>query len=65
MDDCVCPIYHQVTGGCLDFSGQGGIRLPETETCIGIDWGVKKTATTTSDAHDLPHIEPGKKAAGR
>lgn len=29
---------------------------------IGIDWGVKETATTTSDAHDLPHAEHGKRA---
>ena len=31
---------------------------------IGVDWGVKETATTTSDAHDLPHAEHGRKAAG-
>ncbi|MCX4780618.1 RNA-guided endonuclease InsQ/TnpB family protein [Streptomyces sp. NBC_01264] len=37
--------------------------LPETGAVIGIDWGVKETATTTSDAHDLPHAEYGKKAA--
>ncbi|MFF8372479.1 RNA-guided endonuclease InsQ/TnpB family protein, partial [Streptomyces lydicus] len=30
---------------------------------IGIDWGVRETATTTSDAHDLPHAEHGKTAA--
>jgi len=30
-------------------------RLPETGHVLGIDWGVKETATTTSDAHDLPH----------
>jgi putative transposase len=29
--------------------------LPETGDAIGIDWGVKDIATTTSDAHDLPH----------
>ncbi|CAM5688399.1 Transposase OS=Streptomyces chartreusis OX=1969 GN=CP983_42460 PE=3 SV=1 [Streptomyces chartreusis] len=28
--------------------------LPETGRVIGIDWGVKETATTTSDGHDLP-----------
>ncbi|MEV7774601.1 transposase [Kitasatospora sp. NPDC086791] len=27
-----------------------------------IDWGVRETATTTSDAHDLPHPEHGRKA---
>ncbi|MGW6743972.1 RNA-guided endonuclease InsQ/TnpB family protein [Streptomyces sp. NPDC055025] len=37
--------------------------LPATGAVIGIDWGVKETATTTSDDHDLPHPEHGKKAA--
>ncbi|MFF2790468.1 RNA-guided endonuclease InsQ/TnpB family protein [Streptomyces sp. NPDC058049] len=37
--------------------------LAETGAVIGIDWGVKETATTTSDPHDLPHSEHGKKAA--
>lgn len=37
--------------------------LPATGAVIGIDWGVKETATTTSDAHDLPHAEHGKKSA--
>jgi putative transposase len=36
--------------------------LPETGRVLGVDWGVKQTATTTSDAHDLPHAEHGKKA---
>ncbi|MGW1623955.1 RNA-guided endonuclease InsQ/TnpB family protein [Streptomyces sp. NPDC002172] len=36
--------------------------LPETGRVIGVDWGVKETATTTSDAHDLPHAQHGKKA---
>ncbi|HTR91483.1 MAG TPA: transposase [Trebonia sp.] len=35
---------------------------PETGNVIGIDWGVKETATTTSEAHDLPHPEFGRKA---
>ncbi|MFF2195917.1 RNA-guided endonuclease InsQ/TnpB family protein [Streptomyces sp. NPDC058157] len=39
--------------------------LPSTGRVIGIDWGVKEIATTTSDAHDLPHGEHGKKAAQR
>ncbi len=39
--------------------------LPATGRCIGIDWGVKQTATTTSDDHDLPHAEHGNKAAAR
>ncbi|MFD7319992.1 RNA-guided endonuclease InsQ/TnpB family protein [Streptomyces sp. NPDC059875] len=37
-------------------------HLPETGRALGVDWGVKETATTTSDAHDLPHAEHGKKA---
>lgn len=36
--------------------------LPDTGRTLGVDWGVKETATTTSDAHDLPHAEQGKKA---
>ncbi|MDQ0601496.1 transposase [Streptomyces canus] len=36
--------------------------LPETGRVLGVDWGVKETATTTSDAHDLPHAGHGKKA---
>jgi putative transposase len=39
--------------------------LPETGWVIGIDWGVKETATTTSDDYDLPHHEHGHKAAQR
>ncbi len=39
--------------------------LPETGRVIGIDWGVKETATTTGDAYDLPHPEHGRKAASR
>lgn len=37
--------------------------LPATGRVIGVDWGVKETATTTSDAHDLPHAQHGKNAA--
>ncbi|MEU1190663.1 transposase [Streptomyces sp. NPDC005859] len=36
--------------------------LPATGRVIGIDWGVRETATTTSDAFDLPHAEHGRKA---
>ncbi|MGW4817417.1 RNA-guided endonuclease InsQ/TnpB family protein [Streptomyces sp. NPDC004227] len=36
--------------------------LPSTGAVIGIDWGVRETATTTSYAHDLPHAQHGKKA---
>lgn len=39
--------------------------LPVTGSVIGIDWGVKETATTTSDAHDLAHAQHGNKAAAR
>ncbi|MCP3759824.1 transposase [Streptomyces sp. TBY4] len=39
--------------------------LPETGRVIGIDWGVRETATTTSDDHDLPHAQHGKNAAVR
>jgi len=37
--------------------------LPATGRAIGIDWGVNEIATTTSDNHDLPHPNYGKKAA--
>ncbi|WP_284581871.1 transposase [Streptomyces sp. 2P-4] len=39
--------------------------LPETGRVIGVDWGVEETATTTSDAHDLPHAQHGRTAAAR
>ncbi|WP_264372875.1 RNA-guided endonuclease InsQ/TnpB family protein [Nonomuraea phyllanthi] len=39
--------------------------LPAAGRMIGIDWGVRETATTTSDAHDLPHAEYGRKAQAR
>ncbi|WP_431947196.1 RNA-guided endonuclease InsQ/TnpB family protein [Actinacidiphila sp. bgisy167] len=39
--------------------------LPETGRVLGVDWGVKETATTTSDAHDLPHAQHGRTAAQR
>ncbi|MEU7489309.1 transposase [Streptomyces sp. NPDC042319] len=39
--------------------------LPRTGAAIGVDWGVKEIATTSSDAHDLPHPEYGKSAAGK
>ena len=40
-------------------------RLPATGRVIGIDWGVKETATTTSDDHDLLHPQHGRTAAQR
>jgi putative transposase len=39
--------------------------LPPTGQVLGIDWGVKETATTSSDTHDLPHAEHGKRSAQR
>jgi len=39
--------------------------LPATGAVIGVDWGVREIATTTSDTHDLPHPEHGKKAADK
>ncbi|MEU5344292.1 transposase [Streptomyces sp. NPDC020766] len=35
--------------------------LPETGHTLGVDWGVRETVTTTSDAHDLPHAGHGRK----
>jgi putative transposase len=39
--------------------------LPETGRVLGVDWGVTETATTTSDAHDLPHAGHGRKATAK
>ncbi|MBW1602775.1 transposase [Streptomyces sp. JJ66] len=39
--------------------------LPSTGRVLGVDWGVKEIATTTSDAHDLPHPQYGKNVARR
>ncbi|MFJ3209972.1 RNA-guided endonuclease InsQ/TnpB family protein [Streptomyces flaveolus] len=39
--------------------------LPATGRVLGVDWGVKETATTTSDAHDLPHAGHGGKARAK
>ena len=39
--------------------------LPETGRVLGVDWGVRETATTTSDAHDLPHAGHGRKAKAK
>jgi putative transposase len=38
-------------------------HLPDTGRVIGIDWGVREIATTTSDDHDLPHAQHGRTAA--
>lgn len=37
--------------------------LPEVDGAIGIDWGIKTTATTTNPAYDLPHVGARKAAA--
>ncbi|WP_329250816.1 transposase [Streptomyces sp. NBC_01478] len=39
--------------------------LPGTGRVIGVDWGVRETATTTSDAHDLPHAGHGRKGQAK
>ncbi|MDG9725216.1 RNA-guided endonuclease InsQ/TnpB family protein [Streptomyces sp. DH41] len=39
--------------------------LPETGRVLGVDWGVRETVTTTSDAHDLPDVGHGGKARVR
>ncbi|MFI1768953.1 RNA-guided endonuclease InsQ/TnpB family protein [Streptomyces sp. NPDC020800] len=39
--------------------------LPRTGRVLGVDWGVKETATTTDDAYDLPYTGHGRKAAQR
>lgn len=39
--------------------------LPATGRVLGVDWGVKETATTTSDTHDLPHPQHGRQAQAR
>ncbi|MGW6791902.1 RNA-guided endonuclease InsQ/TnpB family protein [Streptomyces chartreusis] len=38
-------------------------QLPATGRVIGIDWGIKETATVTSNDHDLPHPQHGRTAA--
>lgn len=37
--------------------------LPEAAGSIGIDWGVKTTATTTDPTYDLPHVGARRAAA--
>ncbi|MDI2127758.1 RNA-guided endonuclease InsQ/TnpB family protein [Yinghuangia seranimata] len=39
--------------------------LPPTGRALGVDWGVRETATTTDEAYDLPHPEHGRKTAVR
>lgn len=40
-------------------------QLPAAGHVLGVDWGVRETATTTSDAHDLPHARHGDKAQAK
>ncbi|WP_046468064.1 RNA-guided endonuclease InsQ/TnpB family protein [Allosalinactinospora lopnorensis] len=42
-----------------------GDPMAPTGRVIGIDWGVKELATTTSEDHDLAHPEYGKNAAAK
>jgi putative transposase len=35
-------------------AGRGAMPAPQVDGCIGIDWGVRTTATTTDPAYDLP-----------
>ncbi|WP_394616479.1 RNA-guided endonuclease InsQ/TnpB family protein [Lentzea sp. JNUCC 0626] len=39
--------------------------LPPTCRAIGVDWGIRRLATTTSPEHDLPHPQYGKCASAR
>ncbi|MFE2357390.1 RNA-guided endonuclease InsQ/TnpB family protein [Streptomyces parvulus] len=39
--------------------------FPSTGAVIGVDWGVRETATTTSDAHDLPYAGHGQTAEAK
>ncbi|MFI8947629.1 RNA-guided endonuclease InsQ/TnpB family protein [Streptomyces sp. NPDC053750] len=39
--------------------------LPPTGRVLGVDWGVREIATTTSDAHDLPHPGHGGQARAK
>ncbi|MFG2518762.1 RNA-guided endonuclease InsQ/TnpB family protein [Streptomyces sp. NPDC048527] len=39
--------------------------LVSTGRVLGVDWGVKEIATTTSDTHDLPHPEHGRTARAK
>lgn len=39
--------------------------LARTGRLIGVDWGVKEVASTTSDSHDQPHAQHGRKAQAK
>ena len=58
-------IYRDVLGRwwCSFVVAANTEQLPATGRSIGIDWGVRDLATTTSDAHDLAHPQHGRRAA--
>lgn len=58
-------VYQDSTGAwCASFVVPAPAEpLHATGRVIGIDWGVREIATTTSDTHDLPHAQHGKSAA--
>jgi putative transposase len=58
-------VYHDPLGHWyVSFVIQAGAEpYPETGDVIGIDWGVKDIAVTTSGTHDLPHPEFARKSA--
>jgi hypothetical protein len=72
FDEVFCGMLPKLYARAAALTGaaQGGedavhevyLKLPPTSRVLGVDWGVKETATTTSDAHDLPHAEHGRKA---
>jgi putative transposase len=39
--------------------------LEPTNRAVGVDWGVKRIATTSEEGYDLVHAEHGKRAAAR
>ncbi|MFF8502402.1 RNA-guided endonuclease InsQ/TnpB family protein [Streptomyces anulatus] len=41
------------------------LPLPETGRVLGVDWGVRETATTTSDAYDPVHAGHGGRARAK
>ncbi|MGW8380864.1 transposase [Streptomyces sp. ODS28] len=57
-------VYEDVTGAWYCSFVVLGVSesLPETGRVLGVDWGVRELATTTSDTHDLPHPGYGRKA---
>jgi putative transposase len=61
-------VYRDTLGhwyGSFVVRAPGVEPLPCTGAVIGVDWGVREIATTTSDGHDLPHPQHGKSAAAK